>query len=317
MRLSTPRGTEKQQNLIRTNSFFSSAVRNCRRPTGSGRVIGCVVLLLVASLTGAQEIDEPGELPSLEEIDRQLNNPLSKTWALTFQDNISTKEGDLVNGSATGNLLFFQPLLPVPISKKYIFSGRPVFPLVTSPKVDVSTGETDGHTTGFGDLQLMTLVGPDKADGWVWGVGATFKFPTASDPLHGQGKYQAGPAAMLINMDRPWIWGFLVQHWSSFAGDDDRTETNYTDFQYIIRRTLPNAWSIGAGPSITYNWEADEDDRLTVPIGLGVTKTVRWGKTPVKLRAEVHYSVIRPDSYGDVWNIRLQITPVIKSPFIK
>jgi len=265
----------------------------------------------------AQEMDRSGELPSLEEIDRQLNNPLSKTWALTLQDNIGFNDGELVDERTYGNVLFFQPLLPVPISKKLVFSGRPVFPLVTSPNVDFSTGETNGHTTGFGDLQLMTLVGPDKADGWVWGAGATFKFPTASDPILGQGKYQAGPAAMLLNMDRPWIWGFLVQHWSSFAGDDDRPETSYTDFQYIVRRTLPKAWSVGAGPSITYNWEADEEDRLTVPIGLGVTKTVRFGKTPVKLRAEVHYSVIRPDSYGEVWNIRFQITPVIPSPFIE
>jgi hypothetical protein len=59
------------------------------------------------------------------------------------------------------------------------------------------------------------------------------------------------------------------------------------------------------------------DDRLTVPIGLGVTKTVRFGQVPVKLRAEVHYSVVRPESYGEQWNIRFQITPVIKSPFIK
>jgi len=44
---------------------------------------------------------------------------------------------------------------------------------------------------------------------------------------------------------------------------------------------------------------------------------VRWGKLPVKLRAEVHYSVIQPDSYGTEWNIHFQITPVIKSPFIK
>jgi hypothetical protein len=79
---------------------------------------------------------------------------------------------------------------------------------------------------------------------------------------------------------------------------------------------LPGAWSIGAGPSITYNWEADEGDRLTVPIGLGVTKTVRFGKIPAKLRAEIHYSVVRPDTFGEKWNIRLQITPVIKSPFI-
>jgi hypothetical protein len=281
------------------------------------RLLLTVACLLAASLAVAQEVDNPGELPTLEEIDRQLNNPLSKTWALTFQDNIGFNEGDLVDGSTYGNVLFFQPLLPVPVSEKLMFSGRPVFPLVTSPNVDFSTGESDGHTTGFGDLQLMTLVGPDKSAGWVWGAGATFRFPTASDPVLGHGKYQAGPAAMLLNMDRPWIWGFIVQHWSSFAGDDDRPETSLADFQYIVRYTLPKAWSVGAGPSITYNHKAEADDRLTVPIGLGVTKTVRIGKMPTKLRAEVHYSVVRPESYGEVWNLRLQITPVIKSPFIK
>jgi hypothetical protein len=275
------------------------------------------VLLLAVSLAGAQEVNEPGELPSLEEIDRQLNNPLSKTWALTFQDNISFNQGDLVDGTTYGNVLFFQPLLPVPVGKGLMFSGRPVFPLVTSPDIDFSSGASDGHTTGLGDIQLLTLVGPDKANGWVWGAGATFKFPTASNSQLGQGKYQAGPAAMALHMGRPWIYGFIFQHWASFAGDDARADTSLTDFQYIVRYSLPKAWSVGAGPSITYDWKADEDDRLTVPIGLGVTKTVRIGKVPTKLRAEVHYSVVRPDSYGEVWNIRLQITPVIPSPFIK
>ena len=265
-------------------------------------------------MIGAQEAEE---LPSLEEIDRQLNNPLSKQWALVLQDNLGVAKGDLIDGKTYSNLLFFQPLLPVPAGKNLVFSGRPVFPLVTSPDVDFSTGETDGHTTGFGDLQLLTLLGPGKASGWVWGAGATFKFPTASDPSLGQGKYQAGPAAMLFHMGRPWIYGVLVQHWTSFAGDDDRRETRRTDFQYTIRYSLPKAWSLGMGPTIVANWEADGDERWTVPIGLGVTKTVRIGKMPVKLRAEVHYSVIRPESYGEVWNFRLQITPVIKSPFIR
>ena len=276
-----------------------------------------VLLLIAASLAGAQETEGEGGLPSLEEIDRQLNNPLSKTWALTLQDNIGIQEGDLVDGSTWNNLLFFQPMLPVPVSEKLMFSGRPVFPLVTSPNVDFTTGETEGHTTGLGDIQLLTLLGPDKADGWVWGAGATFKFPTASDPILGQGKYQAGPAVMLLNMGRPWVYGFIFQHWSSFAGDDQVDDTSFTDFQYIVRYMLPRAWSVGAGPSITYNHEAESGDRLTVPIGLGVTKTVRVGKLPMKLRGEVHYSVVRPESYGEAWNIRLQITPVIKSPFIK
>jgi len=221
------------------------------------------VLLLAVSPAGAQEVNEPGELPSLEEIDRQLNNPLSKTWALVLQDNIGIQDGDLVNDSTWNNLLFFQPLLPVPVSKTLMFSGRPVFPLVTSPNVDFSTGESDGHTSGLGDIQLLTLIGPGRADGWVWGAGATFKFPTASDSVNGQGKYQAGPAAMLINMGRPWVYGFIVQHWSSFAGDDQYDDTSFTDFQYIIRYMLPKAWSVGAGPSITYNHEAESGDRLT------------------------------------------------------
>ncbi len=90
------------------------------------KTVLAALLVLTASFAVAQEVDEPGELPSLEEIDRQLNNPLSKTWALTLQDNFKINEGDLVDGTTYGNLLFFQPLLPVPISEKLMFSGRPV-----------------------------------------------------------------------------------------------------------------------------------------------------------------------------------------------
>ena len=282
------------------------------------RLAGWILLcsLLTSPLPAQENTEAPASL-SLEEIDRQLNNPLAKTWALVLQDNIGIQEGDAVDGTTTSNVMFFQPLLPVPLGENLIFSGRPVFPLVTVPNVDFSTGEAEGHTTGFGDLQLLTLLGPGKADGWVWGAGATFKFPTASDERLGQGKYQAGPAAMIFHMGRPWVTGLLLQHWSSFAGDDDRSTTRFTDLQYVVRYSLPKAWSIGAGPSITYDWEAESGDRWTVPIGLGVTKTVRVGKLPMKLRAEVHYSVVQPDSYGDAWNIRLQVTPVIRSPFIK
>jgi hypothetical protein len=50
-------------------------------------------------------------------------------------------------------------------------------------------------------------------------------------------------------------------------------------------------------------------------VGLGVTKTVRWGKVPINLRLETHYSVIRPDDYGNEWVIRFQFTPVLPNPF--
>ena len=72
--------------------------------------------------------------------------------------------------------------------------------------------------------------------------------------------------------------------------------------------------SIGMGPTINIDWKADSDNRLTLPVRLGITKTVRWGRTPFKLRAEVHYSVVSPEDFGSTWNFRLQVTPVIPSP---
>jgi hypothetical protein len=272
-------------------------------------------LVVVAPVARAQDTGAAEEEKSLAEIDRQLNNPLTSLWSLTFQDNLGIKEGDAIEGSGYTNVLFFQPALPVPVGEKLVFIGRPVFPLATGPDIDLGAREVDGHVTGFGDLQVLSLFGPSRVSGWVWGAGATFKFPTASEPELGSGKYQVGPAAMAINMGKPWIWGFLVQHWEAVAGNDERPETSQTDLQYIVRYSLPNAWSVGAGPSITIDWEADSDDRLTFPIGLGVTKTVRMGNLPVKLRAEVHYSIIRPEDFGEVWNFRFQVTPVIKSPF--
>ena len=65
------------------------------------------------------------------------------------------------------------------------------------------------------------------------------------------------------------------------------------------------------------DWEASDGDKVTLPIGLGVTKTIRIGRTPLKLRFEPQYSIVRPDEFGTVWNFRLQITPVIPNPLAR
>jgi len=215
-----------------------------------------------------------------------------------------------------GNTFFFQPALPIPFGRDMMFIARPVFPLVTNTLLDpTSEDPANSEKTGFGDIQMMSLIGPDRKDGLVWGLGPTFKFPTASHDSLGQDKYQAGPAVLLLSIGKPWVMGSVTQHWWSFAGDSDRPKVNRTDFQYIIRRQLPGAMSIGMGPTVVVDWEADSGNKLTFPIGLGITKTVRWGKMPVKLRFEPQYSIIRPDDFGTAWNFRLQITPVIPSPF--
>ena len=279
------------------------------------------LLLLSPGLVFAQtDPDENLNTADLAEIDRRLNNPLTSLWSLTFQNNTSAYEGDLIDGSEYSNNFFFQPFMPFEVGadKQAMLTLRPVFPLVTQPEFEEpGARESYNYLTGFGDIQLLMLAGPNDGKSVVWGAGATFRFPTASKDELGSGKYQAGPAAMLFYMGKPWTLGLLAQHWSSFAGDDARDSVSQTDIQYVLRRSIPGAMSIGMGPTISVNWEADRGNRLTLPVGLGITKTTRWGNTPFKLRAEVHYSVISPDDYGSTWNLRLQVTPVIPSPVKK
>jgi hypothetical protein len=255
---------------------------------------------------------------SINEIGRRLDNPLTSLWSLTFQTNYARLKGDAIEGDRYSATSFFQPALPIPVGENHdkIFIARPVFPIVKKPLLDPTQADgTDGHISGFGDVQMMAVIGPNRLDGVVWGLGGTFKFPTASEDELGQEKWQVGPAAMLFNFTRTWSMGVMAQHWTSVAGDDDRADTNQTDIQYVIRRAMGNGWSLGMGPTITIDWEADSGDKVTFPIGLGITKTLRIGKTPWKMRFEPQYSIIKPDNLGADWNIRIQFAPVIKSPF--
>ena len=276
------------------------------------------LLIALLMMTPVAFAEEEHEEESLDAISQKLENPLTTLWSLSFQNNTDINNGDLIEGSETANAFLFQPALPIPVGEhdQFVFTARPVFPIVTQPVFNTDVpGGIDGRTTGFGDMQILSLFGPSKPTGFVWGAGITMKLPTASNDSLGQNKWQAGPAVMAFYIKRPWTSGVLVQHWSSFAGDDDAPDRNRTDIQYIIRRGLPHAWSIGMGPTVTIDWEKDSENNLTLPVGLGLTKTVRFGRVPTKLRLEAHYSLIKPELYGSEWTIRIQVTPIIKSPF--
>jgi hypothetical protein len=199
-----------------------------------------------------------------------------------------------------------------------VFIARPVFPFATVPSLDASSSDgINGHTTGFGDIQMLSLIGPNRTDGIVWGLGATMKLPTNSDDDLGVDKWQLGPSAMLFSINRPWLLGALVQSWWSVAGEGSARSTSQTDIQYVVRYALPDAWQVGLGPTVSIDWTRGNDDKLTLPIGLGFTKTLRIGETPFKIRGEVQYSVIRPDSFGTEWTFVFRIAPVIPSPFAR
>lgn len=217
-----------------------------------------ILIIFFLQSTGiAQEVAGKTEVNDLEEINRKLENPMTSLWSLVVQENFSLNKGEQIDGTIHSNTLFFQPALPVPMGDDLIFIARPVFPLVTSP-VLFPDGSVDKHKTGFGDIQFFAAIGPNLTDGAVWGAGATFILPTATDDVLGQGKWQAGPALLYFYLGRPWTLGVFAQHWQSFAGDANREDRSRTDIQYVARRQIPGAWSIGMGPTITIDWESQQ-----------------------------------------------------------
>jgi hypothetical protein len=176
-----------------------------------------------------------------------------------------------------------------------------------------------GRTTGFGDMYYVGLFSPKKgikhAGGGtsVWGAGFDLAFPTASEDILGDGKWSAGPSALYVYLGRKWKMGGLLQQYFSYAGDGDRDDVNLTNLQYLYYYSLNDTTSIGAGPNIIVNWEADSDDRWTVPIGLGINRTFQFGKVPVRIGVEFHYNVIRPDSVGADWDFRVYVIPAVPS----
>ena len=178
----------------------------------------------------------------------------------------------------------------------------------------------DGRTTGFGDMYYVGLFAPKKPislEGgakFLWGAGFDLGIPTATEDILGTGKWTAGPSALGVYMGPKWKVGALVTQYWDFAGDDDRDDVNMTNLQYFVYYSINDTTSIGASPNIIANWEQNSDNAFTVPIGIGLSKTVQFGKVPVRFGAEFHYSVVQPDDVvGTEWDFRFYVIPAAPS----
>ena len=136
-------------------------------------------------------------------------------------------------------------------------------------------------------------------------MGPPFAFPTASDDILGAAKWSAGPAAVVLSMNGPWVYGAVVSNIWSFAGDDDREDVNLMTVQPFINHNFRGGWYLKYAPTMTCNWKADSGNRWTVPIGAGMGKILKLGKQPVNISVAAYYNVEHPDD-GAEWQLQFQ-----------
>jgi len=233
------------------------------------------------------------------ELAKKAQNPVADMISVPFQSNINFGVGPKDD---VQYILNIQPVIPFHLTDEWNLISRTIMPLIYQPELAPGIGEV----FGLGDIQQSLFLSPAKPGTLIWGVGPIFQFPSATDDALGHGKWGAGPTAVGLMIQGPWLFGALINNVWSFAGDSDRPDVNQMLIQPFVNYNFPGGWYVGSLPIITANWEADSDNRWTVPLGASVGKILRIGKLPVNTQVGAYYNVVRPDDAAE-WQLRVQI----------
>jgi len=292
------------------------------------------------------EVIEAGCQPTTAQMARLMDNPLGSMAALFTQiDYYQLKDPKTGNRADKFNYMGIAQF-PTSIGENWNLINRVIWNVPSTPldqgKIDQldnldgafgdlqgvigpprrsfgSAGDLlSGRTSGFGDMYYLGLFSPkqgikhDNGATSVWGVGFDVMAPTAREDVLGTGKWGAGPAAVYAYLGPKWKLGALAQQYWDFAGDSDRSDINLTNLQYFYFYSLDETTSIGAAPNIIANWGQKSGNVWTVPVGLGINKTVKVGKVPVRFGVEAYYSAIKPnDVLGYEWSYRFYMIPAV------
>ena len=268
-----------------------------------------IVSLFIASFTGfSQEQEKTAD--NADEIAAKLNNPTAAIGTINTFIDFKTYDGNLPDASdQTATSFTFQPSLPKPLGNGINLLMRPAIPIIFSQPVP---GVNGFESSGFqlGNISFDLALGKVTKKGILLMGGLVGGLPTATnEDIRGQ--FTLGPEFAMGYISKKIIFGALVtQSWD--LDDDPLRKTNVLGGQYFYFVPIGKGRSIGASPSYSYNWKTEE---LSLPLGIGYSAVTQFGKMPFKYGLQVMYSVASPDNFGQVWQIRIQLSPVVNLPW--
>ena len=210
---------------------------------------------------------------SQEEIAKASQNPLTAMYSLPIQNNTYFNIGP---DNKSKNIANFQPVLPFDLNDDWTVVTRTIIPLVSNPGLPGLTPDPNDNynrTFGLGDTTFTAFFTPKTTgeSGWLWGVGPSLYFPTATDTDLGTKKWGAGASAVALKMDGKFVYGALISNVWSFAGSGQSAgleKVNAMTFQPFVNYNLDDGWFVTSVPIITANWEADNDHTWTSTCGV-------------------------------------------------
>jgi hypothetical protein len=257
-----------------------------------------LVAWLLASPVWAQQQEQQEPQLQQEELAKKSQNPIGNLISVPLENNFEFGVGP---EGATVYVLNLKPVYPVNLGTWNLIN-RFIMPVIYQEE----RVEGEGSEFGLGDFTYQAFFSPADPGAVLWGVGPAILVPTNTDERLGRDKWSVGPAAVVVARPGHWLFGGLVQNMWSVAGDSDEDDVRFFSFQYFINYNFKNGWYLSSTPTITADWEADSDDRWTVPFGGGVGRLVRFGKQPVDFKLQAFWNAEKPDG-GAEWALQFQV----------
>jgi hypothetical protein len=258
-----------------------------------------VPILLTFALLNANAAESDSDQESqTEKLAKATQNPVANLISVPFQNNFNFGIGP---NDATQWILNVQPVIPITLNKDWNLITRTIVPIINQP----SPASGIPSAFGLGDINPSVFLSPANSGKLIWGVGPTMTFPTATESLLGNGKWEAGPSLVVLTTPGHWVIGALANNQWSFAGWGKNNVDAFL-VQPFINYNFSHGWYVTTSPIITANWLAASNERWTVPIGGGVGKIVKLGKLPINFQLQAFDNVVTPNRSGADWQLRFQ-----------
>jgi hypothetical protein len=259
------------------------------------------VLLLVSAARAEDDQKSAGGEDSATKLAKETQNPVANLISVPFQNNFNFNTGTT---HATQWILNVQPVIPIPVGNWNLIT-RTIMPIINQPELFSAGPRSEAF--GLGDINPTVFLSPARPGKFIWGVGPTMTLPTASVSRLGSGRWSAGPAAVGLFMDGPWVVGALANQQWDFAGWSDK-HVNAFLMQPFVNYNIAHGWYLTSAPIITANFSASGDNHWTVPVGGGGGKLWRVGTVglPVNTQLQAFYNADTPE-FGPDWQLRAQV----------
>jgi hypothetical protein len=222
------------------HSPTANQMNHMLKPTNLAFVAALAVTFSVRADEAAQESAAAQQAVETAKLQRATQNPVASLISVPFQNNFNFNVGP---SRVTQWICNVQPVIPVSLNEDWNLIARIITPIINQPSIAPGVRSA----AGLGDINPSLFLSPAKSSKPIWGIGPKWTMPTATDSLLGSGKWSAGPTAVVLTMQGPWVIGALANNQWSFAGWGDN-EVNAMLVQPFVNYNLDKGWYFTFSP---------------------------------------------------------------------